>query len=291
MAPNSRVFCRRLRPQGRNNKTTRAKELNRNQPNQSPSRKEVGGTIFPLARTGGRRARARRYESDRAERQQAVQPQDNTSYKGLRSPVVIKESEEASLLTHNGSGSSSTDSFGPINIAIATIAVDSTISTKDIASGRSKQCNKKSSTAAAPSSSISITTTVDSTIRTNTEKAKGGEWEKPGRGFCRLLSPTGRKIVMASTTTLGGRDRGGGGGGGGAPGGQRIVTPSGEGRGGAGGGGRVVDGRGGRGGGRGARGIGVRVDVGDGEGAHGDMEETCRRICRTLKDDCKVSGC
>lgn len=111
---------------------------------------------------------------------------------------------------------------------------------------------------------------------------------------------------MASTTTLGnsnGRERdrvavgrdgstssgrgrgGGGGGGGGLPGTQRIVTPS------AGmGAGRVVDGRGGRTGGGRGRGGATGKDAEFGGGLPGDMEETCRRICKTLKEDCKVGG-
>lgn len=98
----------------------------------------------------------------------------------------------------------------------------------------------------------------------------------PSTGGC-CSSPLRRP--MASTASLGGSDRNGGEGG--APGGQRIVPPSGEGRG--GGRGRVVDGRGG--GGTGGDGETMPLNSKEWEW---DMDACCRKICTILKEDCKV---
>lgn len=107
---------------------------------------------------------------------------------------------------------------------------------------------------------------------------------------CFVVGFTSWRPSMTSTAALGGRENGEESSGGGIPERQQIVPSSGVERGGPGGGeSRVVDGRvGGAPAAAGAK-DGEIAPIGDAEKKRrDDMEETCRRICKTLKEDCKV---
>lgn len=277
--------------------------------------------IWSRSRIVGRRERARRHQRDQLERRAEV-PGDGIFWPSTPT-ITFNDAGEASASeniasTTSGSSACGSDPSSTINSILPSaprqedvIATTTTTTTSELLLSPPPAAVGSSSSSSSSSSFVrhDLPSHIGHFIYPVTNSQQQGHHyhhyhhQQDGRdvaGTGAANKNNNGAAAVASMATVGngnGRERdrvsldGGGGdgvggrggrGGGGPLGKQRIVAPSGEGRGGGrggSGGGRIVDGRGG--------GVNSR-DMGAGVATPRDMEETCRRICKTLKEDCEV---